>query len=94
MISSEHCQQYAVLLRIRQTAARRDSIILGAIWGVAMLAAFVYNFYSEPNSQSVFLATAMLLVFGLGFALQLVRLEMFRHLLEMVDFLQRESRPG
>ena len=94
MISSEHCQQYAVLLRIRQTAARRDSIILGAVWGVGMVTAFVYNFYSEPNSQSVFLTTAMLIAFGLSFAHQLSRLDMFDQLLEMVDFLQRESRPG
>lgn len=93
MISSEHCQQYAVLLRIRQTAARRDAIFAGAIWGVSMLAAFVYNIYSEPNSQGVFLTTAFLIMLGLGFARQLARLEMFDQLLEMVDFLQRESQP-
>ena len=93
MISSKHCQQYAILLRIRQAAARRDSIIIGVIWGVGMVSAFVSNFYGEPNSQSVFLAAAMLIMLGLGFVLQLARVEMLRHLLEMLDFLQRESRP-
>ena len=94
MISSEHCQQYAVLLRIRQTAARRASIILGIISGLGIVSAFVYNFYGQSNSQSIFLMAALLIMFGLGFALQLARLEMFRQLLEMVDFLERESRPG
>lgn len=93
MISPEHCQQYAVLLRIRQRAARRDSIFLGVIFGVGIAAAFVYNFYSQPNGQSVFLGAALLLIFGLSFTNQLARLEMFRQLLEMVDFLQRESQP-
>ena len=94
MISSEHCQQYAALLRIRQKAARRDSIFIGAILGVGLVVAFVYTFFSQPNSQSIFLTIAIFLVLWLGFALQLARLEMFRHLLEMVDFLERESRPG
>ena len=92
MISSEHCQQYAVLLRIRQTAARRASIFLGVIWGLGMVSAFVYNFYSQPNSQSNFLTAGLLIMLGFGFALQLARLEMFRQLLEMVDFIERESR--
>jgi sulfite exporter TauE/SafE len=94
MISTEHCQQYAVLLRIRQTAARRTAIILGIIWGAGIVSAFVYNFYSQSNSQSFFLTATLLIMFGLGFALQVARLEMFRQLLEMVDFLERESRPG
>ena len=93
MISSEHCQQYAVLLKIRQAAARRDSIILGVIWGIGLVTAFVYNFTSKLNSQSVFLAAALLILLGFGFVLQLARTEMLRHLLEMVDFLQRESQP-
>jgi hypothetical protein len=59
-----------------------------------MLAAFVYNIYGEPNSRGVFLTTAMLIMPGLIFTVQLARLEMFHQLLEMVDFLQRESRPG
>ena len=94
MISSEQCQQYAALLRIRQTAARRDSIFIGATWGVGLVVAFVYTFYSQPNGPSVFLTIAIFFVLGLGFAFQLARVEMFRQLLEMVDFLQRESRPG
>jgi sulfite exporter TauE/SafE len=93
MISSEHCREYAVLLRIRQAAARRVSIFLGTIWGVGLVSAFVYNFYTQPNSQSVFLTAAILILFGLGFALQLARLETLRQLLEMVNFLERESRP-
>ncbi len=94
MISSEHCQQYAILLRIRQKAARRDSIILGVIWGIGLASAFVYNFLSELNSAGVFLAAMLLILLGFGFVLQLARLEMLRHMLEMVDFLQRESRAG
>ena len=93
MISAEHCQQYATLLKIRQAAARRDSIILGAIWGIGVVTAFVYNFYSRLNSQSVFLAAGILIMLGFGFVLQLARAEMFRQLLEMVNFLERESRP-
>ena len=94
MISSEHCQQYATLLKIRQAAARRDSIILGTIWGIGVVTAFVYNFFSKLNSQSVFLGAVLLILLGFGFVLQLARLEMLRQMLEMVDFLQRESRPG
>ena len=94
MISSEHCQQYAILLRIRQKAARRDSFILGAIWGISLAAAFVYNFFSELNSAGVFLALVLLILLGFGFVLQLARLETLRHMLEMVDFLQRESQAG
>jgi hypothetical protein len=59
-----------------------------------MVSAFVYNFYSQPNSQSIFLTVGLLIMVGLGFAHQLARVEMFRQLLEMVDFLERESRPG
>jgi hypothetical protein len=94
MTSSEHYQQYALLLRIRQTAARRDSIFLGAILGVGVVAAFVYNFFRQTNSQSIFLTIAIFALIGLGFVLQLARMEMFRQLLEMIDFLQRESQPG
>ena len=59
-----------------------------------MVSAFVYNFYSQPNSQSNFLAAGLLILLGCGFVLQVARLEMFRQLLEMVAFLERESRPG
>lgn len=92
MISSDHCQHYAILIRVRQKAALRVSIFLGTIWGIGIATAFVNNYYKQPNSQSAFLTMAILIVFGVSVALQLARLEMFHQLLEMVDFLQRESQ--
>jgi hypothetical protein len=92
MMSSDYLQQYTTLLRIRQTAARRNVIIAGVIFGACTFVLLMSNLYIEPNNRSLFLNAILIVCFGLGFVFAWSRFDTISGIIEFVDVLRHEAK--
>ena len=90
MAHTEQLLQYSSLLRIRQKAGRRDAIIVGSVFLIAVFATLALGLLDELQGRSVYLVWGLILAFGLGFVQIWVRLEITNASLELVGYLQRE----
>lgn len=90
MDSTEKLSQYASLLEIRQRAGRRDSIISGGIFLIAVLATIALGLLDKLQGRSVYVVLGLLLAFGLGYIQIWVRLEIINASRELVGYLERE----
>jgi hypothetical protein len=88
--STETLSQYASLLEIRQRAARRDAIITGGIFSIAVLATIALGLLDKLQGRSVYVVLGLLLAFGLGYIQIWVRLEIINASRELVGYLERE----
>ncbi len=95
MSSSGHLQQYAILLKCRQVAARRNVIITGAVFGVSIALGLVSSVLAPPNSQSLFLGLALVIAFGLIVVSQWSQYETLKEIMRLVNELAAmgESAP-
>ncbi len=84
-MSPDSIQEYATLLRIRQTAARRSAIIAGVLFGASTFAALYSNLSIESDSRTLFLNTILIMIFGLGFVFEWSRFDTIKGILELVD---------
>ena len=90
MARTEQLSQYASLLKIRQKAGRRDVLIIGGVFLIAVLAAIALGLLDKFQGRSIYLLFGLILAFGLGFVQIWVRLEIINASLELVGYLQRE----
>jgi hypothetical protein len=88
MSSIEYLQQYLTLLRIRQSAARRNVMLTGAVFAASIVAGMVWNLVVEPNDRSLFLGIAILVVVGQGFASAWSRLDTLKEIVGLADELR------
>lgn len=90
MHHTEPLSQYSGLLEIRQKARRRDVIIIGSVFLIAVLATIALGLLDELQGRSIYLLLGLTLAFGLGFVQIWVRLEITNASLELVDYLRRQ----
>ena len=90
MARTEQLSQYASLLKIRQKAGRRDVLIIGGVFLIAVLASIALGLLDKFQGRSIYLLFGLILAFGLGFVQIWVRLEIINASLELVGYLQRE----
>jgi hypothetical protein len=90
MARTEQLSQYASLLKIRQKAGRRDVLIIGSVFLIAVLASIALGLLDKFQGRSIYLLFGLILAFGLGFVQIWVRLEIINASLELVGYLQRE----
>jgi hypothetical protein len=90
MDHTEPLSQYSGLLEIRQKARRRDVIIIGSVFLIAVLATIALGLLDELQGRSIYLLLGLTLAFGLGFVQIWVRLEITNASLELVDYLRRQ----
>ncbi len=88
MLPTEQLEHYANLLRTRQAAARRNAILVGGLFAVAILAALWLNLTAEPNGRSAFFNLTMLVLFGLGSVSTWSRWETIKEMAELTDELR------
>ena len=90
MARTEQLSQYASLLKIRQKARRRDVIIIGSVFLIAVLATIALGLLDKFQGRSIYLILGLILAFGLGFVQIWVRLEIINASLELIGYLQRD----
>ena len=86
-----HIESYSALLHIRRTARRRDVLIVGGMFLVFSLGTFALGLLGGMSGRSVYVVSAMLIVFGVAFVAAWVRLEIAKALIEFADTVQRAA---
>lgn len=80
-------QDYADLLEIRHKAARRNSILSGAIFILTLGAFLTLGMLGRLTALEIYLTAAMLVVFGLAFISALIKLDCVSALREICRYL-------
>ena len=88
MPSLEYLQQYLILLRIRQSAARRAVVITGAVFFISIVAGLVWNLVAELNERSLFLSIVLIMGLGLSFVSAWSRLDALKEIVGLADELR------
>jgi hypothetical protein len=88
MSAIEYLQHYLTLLRIRQSAARRDVVITGAVFAASIVAGLVWNLSAEPNNRSLFLSIVLIVGLGLGFVSAWSRFGLMKEIVGLADELR------
>ena len=91
MPTSDHMEAYSSLLHIRRAARRRDVAVTGGLFLAFVLGTLALGLLGVMSDRSVYLVSAMLIAFGLGFVTAWVRLEIVKALIEFADTLQRTA---
>lgn len=74
-MDKRHISSYLGLLEIRHRAARRNTFIVGAIFTLSLLSFFALGMIGKIRGLELFVASAILIAFGLSFISALIRLE-------------------
>ncbi|MDX1689169.1 MAG: hypothetical protein R3248_14390 [Candidatus Promineifilaceae bacterium] len=94
MTRIDQLSHYTTLLQTRQKARRRDALIIGGIFFIALLAALALGLLEELQGRSLYVVLGITLVLGLSYLQVWVRLQVIRGNLELIDFMQRELGAG
>ncbi len=97
MLSTEYLEHYGSLLRTRLAAARRNALLAGTMFAIAILAALWLNLSTEPSSRSAFLNLTVLVLLGLGSVSTWSRWETIQEIVQLTEELHaagRASRPN
>lgn len=85
---SERIHNYLSLLEVRQKSRRWNVTFLGGIFFVSILATLALGLVMGLSGRSVYLITGIDIVFGLGFLMAWVRLEIVRNSIDLLNNLQ------
>ena len=92
MTSPDQFSNYLNLLKIRQSAKRRDVRIIGSVCLLSFLAILGFGLVSGLGSREIYLVGAMNVLLGIGFVTTWVRLEILTGTIELMNNLQIQDR--
>lgn len=81
---------HIALLQIRQKARRRDALLTGAVFLIAILATVGMGLLGALRGRELYLLMGLLVAFGVSFLMIWVRLENIKSAIELAEALQRE----
>lgn len=82
---SNRLENYLALLTIRRAAGRRDTIIIGGIFLISFMSMIALGMIDRLTGRSLYLVTAMVVCFGLGYLTTWVKLEIIKGSIELID---------
>lgn len=86
-------ENYLALLTIRRVAARRNSLILGSVFFLSLIATIALGMLERISGRSLYLVVTMVLLLGLGYLTTWVKLEILSGSIELIDnFLRMQER--
>lgn len=85
MTSSDRLSNYLNLLKIRQSARRRDVRIMGYLFLTSFLATMGFGLVSGLGSREVYLVVGANVVFAIAFVMAWVRLEVITVNIELMN---------
>ena len=91
-MTSSELENYLSLLNIRRTAERRDALITGGAFFLSLAAMVVFGLLDQISGKSVYLITAMMIAFGLGYLTTWTKLEITKALIELIRYLERTQQ--
>jgi hypothetical protein len=91
-MTSSELENYLTLLNIRRIAGRRDTLIMGGIFFLSLAAIVVFGLLNQLSGKSVYITTALTVVFGIGYLTTWAKLEITKGMIELVQYLQRAQQ--
>lgn len=76
---------YRSLLSIRRAGRLRDTRLAGTVFLLAFLSMLALGLLDRLTGKSLYLVSALLVVFGLGYLATWVRLEIIKGTIELID---------
>ena len=78
-------ENYKALLTIRRAARRRDTVVTGGIFLISFISMIALGMLDRLTGRSLYLVTAMVVCFGLGYLTTWVKLEIIKGSIELID---------
>jgi hypothetical protein len=88
-MTTDAIQNYLAILKIRQVAGRRDTLIVGAVFLLALVLTLSAGLLDALNAKAIYLMAAILTGLGVGFGMTWVRLQIINGAIETIELLQR-----
>ena len=82
---SNALENYLTLLTIRRKAGRRDTIFIGGLFLISFVSLIALGMLGRLTGISLYLVTALVVCFGLGYLTTWVRLEIIKGSIELID---------
>ena len=92
MTSPDQFSNYLNLLKIRQSAKRRDVRIIGSVCLLSFLAMLGFGLVAGLGSREIVLVGAVNVLLGIGFVTTWTRLEILTGTIELMNNLQIQDR--
>ncbi len=86
---SDQLGDFAALLRIRLKFRRRDMLISGGLFIMALLGFILVGILAEPTKNSVYITAGIVVGLGLSFIMTWVRVQATQDNLDLIENLQR-----
>ena len=80
-------ESYKALLVIRKTAMKRNTVVIGTIFLISFLAFIALGLLDQLSARSIYLIAGIVACFGIGFLTTLIRLEILKSSIELIDHL-------
>jgi hypothetical protein len=84
MVSNKF-ENYKALLTIRRAARRRDMVVTGGIFLISFMSMIALGMLDRLTERSLYLITAMVVCFGLGYLTTWVKLEIIKGSIGLID---------
>ncbi|MBE0409426.1 MAG: hypothetical protein IBX69_06820 [Anaerolineales bacterium] len=81
----DRINHYKTLLKIRRKARLRDSIIIGGLFIVSLLAMIATGLVTSLGSREVYLVAGINIVLGMSFLMAWTRLEILRESIDLLE---------
>lgn len=76
---------YLDLLKIRQLGVKRNTIILGGAFIIAFVLFIALGMLDRLSGRSLYLTSALIVIFGFGFLFTWVKLEIIKGSIELIN---------
>ena len=78
-------ENYLALLAIRRAGRQRDTVILGAIFSLSMIAMLVFGLLGSLTGRSVYWVAGLVATSGISFLMVWVQLKTIEQSIELVN---------
>lgn len=84
-MTTNRLENYLALLAIRRTVGRRDTTILGGTFAVSFIATIALGMLNQLSGRSLYLVTALVVIFGLAYIMAWVKLQIINGSVELIE---------
>jgi len=77
-------ENYLTLLSIRRAGRRRDTIIAGGIFLLSFISLIALGLLDRLSGRSLYLVSALVVVFGIGYLMAWIKLEIVKGTIELI----------
>jgi len=91
MTTTGRFTNYLTLLKIRYSARKRDAIFMGAIFLISIFGMLITGLVTGLGNREVYLVVLLNICFGISFVMALVRLEIVKGNIELLNNLNHSD---